>query len=40
MREQTRAGIRAGVAVTPTLVCDGTIYPGAPDAELIASLTR
>ena len=39
VREQTRAGMRAGVAVTPTLFADGTIFPGAPDAELIARLT-
>jgi len=39
VREQTRAGMRAGVAVTPTLIVDGTIAPGAPDAELIARLT-
>lgn len=39
VREQTRAGMRAGVAVTPTLIADGTIHPGAPDAQLIARLT-
>ena len=39
VREQTRAGMRAGIAVTPTLIADGTIFPGAPDAELIARLT-
>jgi protein-disulfide isomerase len=39
VREQTRAGMRAGIAVTPTVVADGTIFPGAPDAELIARLT-
>jgi protein-disulfide isomerase len=39
VREQTRAGMRAGVSLTPTLVVDGTILPGAPEAGLIASLT-
>jgi hypothetical protein len=29
----------AGVAMTPTLIAGGTFFPGAPDAELIASLT-
>ncbi len=39
VREQTRAGIRAGVAVTPTLIADGVLVPGAPGAELITRLT-
>lgn len=39
VREQTRGGIRAGVAVTPTLIAAGEIFQGAPDAELIARLT-
>jgi len=39
VREQTRAGMRAGVAVTPTLIADGVLVPGAPGAELIARLT-
>jgi hypothetical protein len=39
VREQTRGGMRAGVAVTPTLIVGGTIAPGPPDAELIARLT-
>lgn len=39
VREQTRAGIRAGVAVTPTLIAGSAILPGPPDAELIARLT-
>jgi protein-disulfide isomerase len=39
VRQQTRGGIRAGVAVTPTLIVGGTIAPGPPDAELIARLT-
>jgi protein-disulfide isomerase len=39
VREQTRAGMRAGVAVTPTLIVDGTILPGTPEPELIAKLT-
>jgi len=39
VREQTRGGMRAGVAVTPTLIEGRTIVPGPPDAELIARLT-
>ncbi len=39
VRDQTRAGIRAGVAVTPTLIAGRTFAPGPPDAELIARLT-
>jgi protein-disulfide isomerase len=39
VREQTRAGMRAGVAVTPTLIAEGVLAPGAPGAELIARLT-
>ena len=39
VRAQTRGGIRAGVAVTPTLIDGRTILPGPPDAELIARLT-
>jgi len=39
VREQTRAGMRAGVAVTPTLIAGATFAPGVPDAELIARLT-
>ena len=39
VREQTRAGIRAGVVVTPTLLALGAILPGVPDDQLIARLT-
>jgi protein-disulfide isomerase len=39
VRGQTRAGMRAGVAQTPTLFHDGRIFPGVPDAQLIARLT-
>jgi protein-disulfide isomerase len=39
VRAQTTGGMRAGVAVTPTLIADERIFPGAPDAELIARLT-
>ena len=39
VRAQTRGGMRAGVAVTPTLLAGGTILPGPPDSELIARLT-
>ncbi|HEY5390408.1 MAG TPA: DsbA family protein [Solirubrobacteraceae bacterium] len=41
VRAQTRGGMRAGVAVTPTLVLeDGTISPGPPEAGLIQRLTK
>jgi protein-disulfide isomerase len=33
-----RAGVRAGVASTPTLFVDGEQHPGVPDAELLARL--
>ena len=36
----TRAGIRAGVAVTPTIFGDDETVAGAPDADLIARLSR
>jgi protein-disulfide isomerase len=39
VREQTRAGIRAGVVVTPTLLALGALLPGVPDEQLIARLT-
>jgi len=39
VREQTRGGMRAGVALTPTLIVAGTICPGVPDAAMIARLT-
>ncbi len=39
VRDQTRGGIRAGVAVTPTLLADGELHAGVPDAQLIARLT-
>jgi protein-disulfide isomerase len=29
-----RAGVRAGVATTPTLLVDGVLHPGRPDAAL------
>jgi protein-disulfide isomerase len=37
--QHTRAGMRAGIAQTPTLLHDGKMLPGIPDAELIARLT-
>jgi len=40
VRASTRAGIRAGVAVTPTLIVGGETVAGAPDADLIARLSR
>ena len=33
-----REALRAGMVSTPTLVFDGELYPGVPDAELIARL--
>lgn len=39
VREQTRGGMRAGLAVTPTLIAAGNILPGPPDAELLTRLT-
>lgn len=35
-----RSGVRAGVMTTPTLFVDGLAYPGVPDADLIARLSR
>jgi protein-disulfide isomerase len=35
---QLRDGMRAGVALTPTLFIDGVAHPGPPDAELIRRL--
>jgi protein-disulfide isomerase len=39
VRAQTRAGMRAGIAETPTLLIDRRIRPGIPPLELIAELT-
>ncbi len=39
VRAQTRAGMRAGLTVTPTLIAGGAILAGPPDPELIAALT-
>jgi protein-disulfide isomerase len=38
VRGQFRAGVRAGVATTPTLFVDGVRHAGRPDAELWARL--
>jgi protein-disulfide isomerase len=38
VREQFRAGLRAGVATTPTLFADGERHPGRPDDALWARL--
>jgi protein-disulfide isomerase len=35
----TRAGMRAGIAQTPTLLYDGKMMPGIPDAEWLSALT-
>ncbi len=34
-----QGAMRAGVASTPTLLIDGALHPGAPDAALLARLT-
>jgi protein-disulfide isomerase len=40
VRRDFRAGVRAGVATTPTLFVDGVAYPGAPSPELLDRLRR
>ena len=40
VREQTRAGMRAGITQTPTLIAGGRILPGAPTPIEIDALTR
>lgn len=40
VEEQVRGALRAGVAVTPTLVVAGELHPGPPDAGWLASLGR
>jgi protein-disulfide isomerase len=39
VREQFRAGIRGGVATTPTLIVDGRLHSGRPGDALWARLT-
>jgi protein-disulfide isomerase len=39
VRAQTRAGMRAGITETPTLLIDRMIRPGIPSPEMIAHLT-
>ncbi len=34
--DDVRGGLRAGVAVTPTLFADGRCHPGAPSTDLLA----
>ncbi|HEX4109682.1 MAG TPA: DsbA family protein [Solirubrobacteraceae bacterium] len=38
VREQTRAGLIAGVSTTPTLILGGEVISGPPDAALLARL--
>lgn len=38
VRDHTREGIRAGIAVTPTLVVGGRLHPGAPDVAALQAL--
>lgn len=38
VRDQFRAGIRAGVVTTPTLFVDGALYAGRPSAALLELL--
>ena len=40
VRRDFRAGVRAGVATTPTLFVDGVAHPGAPGDELLDHLRR
>jgi protein-disulfide isomerase len=40
VRAQTRGGMRAGIAVTPTLWDGCTLLPGTPDPERVSRLTR
>ena len=39
VRAQTRAGMRAGIAETPTLMIDGAMRPGIPPLDLADELT-
>lgn len=39
VRRDVRGGLRAGVTVTPTLLADGRLHPGVPDARLLAALS-
>jgi len=39
VRAQTRAGMRAGIAETPTLLVDDALRPGIPPLDLAAQLT-
>ena len=39
VRDQTRAGMRAGITETPTLLIRRTMLPGIPSPDLIAQLT-
>src|SRR5206468_11164872 len=38
VRDQVRGGIRAGVAITPTMFLDGVAHPGPPDEALVRRL--
>jgi len=35
-----RSAIRAGVTTTPSIVVDGVVHPGVPDAELLQTFPR
>ena len=39
VQRQTRAGLRAGIVETPTLIVEGKIAPGIPALKMIAALT-
>ena len=40
VRADVRAGLRAGVTVTPTFFAGDAMHPGAPDADLVAFWTN
>ena len=40
VKADLRGAMRAGVATSPTLVAEGVLHPGPPDADLVARLAR